>query len=100
MYAPLPMPATPAFDEASRWLADLVAQVDTEGLRVLKRVETGDPAHALTRRARSAQLLVVGAHPHRGVLGLTQGSTADACLRAAPCPVVVVPESTESAVGW
>ena len=48
------------------------------------------PAKALTRMSRGADMLVVGAHRHTA-LGLILGSTANACVRQAVCPVVVVP---------
>jgi nucleotide-binding universal stress UspA family protein len=96
IYAPLPLPTDPAFAAAAEWLAELVAALELGDLTVHHRIETGDPAHALARRAGNADLLVVGAHPRRGVLGLTQGSTADACIREAPCPVVVVPAPSHS----
>jgi nucleotide-binding universal stress UspA family protein len=96
IYAPLPLPTDPAFAAAAEWLTELVASLELGDLRVRHRIETGDPAPALARRAGDADLLVVGAHPRRGVLGLTQGSTADACIRDAACPVVVVPAPAHS----
>jgi nucleotide-binding universal stress UspA family protein len=48
------------------------------------------PAKALTRLARGADMLVVGARRH-SALGLVLGSTAAACMRQAECPLVVVP---------
>jgi nucleotide-binding universal stress UspA family protein len=40
-----------------------------------------------------AALIVLGTHGRSGVTRLLLGSTAEAVLRHAPCPVVVVPMS-------
>lgn len=48
------------------------------------------PAKALTRLARDADMLVIGAHRHTAI-GLVLGSTATSCVRYAASPVVVVP---------
>jgi len=56
----------------------------------------GHPADVLKRLATSADLLVVGAQGHSGPLGLLLGSTALACVKRAPCAVLVVPASRPS----
>lgn len=75
-----------------------------EGLRRLRsrlgpgaRVHAvdGDPAPALTRlaRDRACDLIVMGAHHKSGFLRWVQGSTAEAVVHGAPCPVLVVPRA-------
>jgi nucleotide-binding universal stress UspA family protein len=56
---------------------------------VVEVAPTGDPAEELVRSADDADLLVVGAHGAGGSPGRV-GAVAAACLRDAPCPVVVI----------
>lgn len=51
------------------------------------------PAHALLDHARSAQLVVVGSRGRGGFRGLLLGSTSQALIHHAACPVAVVPPS-------
>jgi nucleotide-binding universal stress UspA family protein len=55
------------------------------------RLVVGHPAHRLVERSVEAELLVVGSRGHGPVSSLLLGSVADACVRHAACPVVVVP---------
>lgn len=55
------------------------------------RIVTQDrPARSLLAHARGAQLVVVGSRGRGGVAGLLLGSTSQALLHHAPCPVAVV----------
>lgn len=47
------------------------------------------PAAALLQHAARAQLVVVGSHGRGGFAGMLLGSTSQAMLRHAPCPVIV-----------
>jgi nucleotide-binding universal stress UspA family protein len=47
------------------------------------------PQAALLEYAGAAQLVVVGSHGRGGVTGLLLGSTSQALLHRAPCPVIV-----------
>ncbi|MDI1462657.1 universal stress protein [Catellatospora sp. KI3] len=50
----------------------------------------GDPAKVLTQFSNGAELLVSGCRGHGGVAGLLRGSTSQAMLHHAGCPVLVV----------
>jgi nucleotide-binding universal stress UspA family protein len=60
-----------------------------------KFLRESPPAQELLTAARAwhAALVVLGTHGRSGVTRLLLGSTAEAVLRHAPCPVVIVPMS-------
>jgi nucleotide-binding universal stress UspA family protein len=49
-------------------------------------------SRVLVEQARGADLLVLGSHGYGGLFPAVRGTVADECLRAASCPVVVLPE--------
>src|SRR2546421_1530815 len=51
----------------------------------------GAPAEVLTGAAADADLLVLGSHGHGRLFHAVLGSVAEQCIRAAVCPIVVVP---------
>ncbi len=51
----------------------------------------GAPAKVLTRAARDADMLVLGSHGHSRLYHAVLGSVAHECIRAAICPVLIVP---------
>jgi nucleotide-binding universal stress UspA family protein len=59
-------------------------------LGVTTRLLSGDPADRLVRLSASSDVLAIGRGPH-GLPALFRGSTADAVLRHAQCPVAVLP---------
>lgn len=75
-----------------------------EGLRRLRarlgpgvrlHAVNGDPARTLRRLARERfyDLIVVGTHRRSDLMHWVDGSVAEAVVRAAPCPVLVVPRA-------
>ena len=72
-------------------LHDAVAGLPSE-LRALPVLEKGDPVHKLLEAAEvGVDLLVLGSRGFGPVMRLLIGSVSSRVIRAAPCPVMVVP---------
>jgi nucleotide-binding universal stress UspA family protein len=83
--------------------AELVQHLDTQlaqlpgfrdsGVRVMAHALLESPVFALTRLAEAieADLIVLGSHGRHGVARWLLGSVAEAVMRQASCPVLVVP---------
>jgi nucleotide-binding universal stress UspA family protein len=81
-----------ALEAAEAVLARAVAEIRAEHptLDVEPRlVHALDPSHALIEASREAGLLVVGSRGHGGFAGLRLGSTSQALVHHAHCPVVI-----------
>jgi nucleotide-binding universal stress UspA family protein len=65
------------------------------GVKVRQVPAAGLPARVLLRQAEGAELLVLGSHRHATAYSPAPGPVVLACLRGAPCPVVVVRERDE-----
>ncbi len=80
-------------ERAERTLAAAIVAALTAGpgVSVAAEVVRGYPAQVLVEAARDADLLVLGSHGHGRVFHAVLGSVAEECVRAATCPVVVVP---------
>jgi nucleotide-binding universal stress UspA family protein len=67
------------------------------GVRVLAHVLLESPTFALTRMAEAleAKLVVVGSHGRHGVARWLLGSVAEAVVRQASCPILIVPPLPE-----
>lgn len=61
------------------------------GVSVAAEAIEGAPAKVLAEAARDAELLVLGSHGHSRFFHAVLGSVTEECIRAATCPVVVVP---------
>ncbi|MET8877335.1 universal stress protein [Nocardia sp. NPDC004604] len=59
-------------------------------VRVIRKVYLSGPRQALLEWSRSAQLLVLGSRGRGGFRGLLLGSTSNALVQTAHCPVLVV----------
>lgn len=70
-------------------LAEYQAQYPT--VTVEQVVARDRPAHTLLEQAENAQLVVVGSRGRGGFRGLLLGSTSQALIHHATCPVAVVP---------
>lgn len=60
------------------------------GVTVERAVVRGRPTRALLAAERGAQLLVVGGYGRGGFAGMLLGSTSQAVIHHAPCPLAVV----------
>jgi nucleotide-binding universal stress UspA family protein len=79
-------------EDRKRLLAQRLAgwQEKYPDVRVHRVVVRDRPVRALLNHAGDAQLLVVGSRGHGGFSGMLLGSTSQALIYHAPCPVVVV----------
>ena len=82
----------PVRDYEMRVLAERLAgwQEDYPDVRVEREVVKNRPRHELLERSRSAQLVVVGSRGRGGFRGMLLGSTSQALVHHAACPVMVV----------
>lgn len=105
---PLLVAAEPAFvwndvDDAGRIQHALDAMVaelpEAEFGKLCLEARLGDPGSAIAQRAHElhAELIVVGSHGRSGLSRVLLGSTAERITRLAPCPVLIVKLSEESA---
>ena len=69
------------------------------GARAASRLEAGAASRLLGEAARRhrAELMVVGRKGHAGLAHVLLGSVSERVVSLAPCPVLVVPEQTETA---
>jgi len=81
---------------AAEFVDSIVAEVDgaAEGIEIERRVVEGAPARVLMEAAEDAALLVVGSRGLGGFGRLLLGSVGQQCAQHAPCPVVIVRDST------
>ncbi len=75
---------------AERYLAEVAARVARPHLRVVTRVQDGDPVQRIIEQARDADLVVLSTRGRTGLAHLLMGSVAERVVRHAPVPVLVV----------
>ena len=83
--------AMAARQDAARLVADFRARSQADG-RALGFIPLGSPGPEIVKAAKEwqANLIVIGSHGRRGITRALVGSVAEAVVRHAPCPVVVV----------
>jgi universal stress protein A len=102
MTEPLPIAdiAEQLEDSAERELPKLAECDDCEGLNVEEMVVHGEAAAEIVRvgKEKGADLIVIASHGRTGLGRILFGSTAEAVVRHAHCPVLVVkpPQEEES----
>jgi nucleotide-binding universal stress UspA family protein len=81
-------------DAADRRLARIAEACEKDGIEVETALETGEPAHCIVELAKNveADLVVMGTRGLSGLRHLILGSTAEAVVRTAACPVLTVHE--------
>ncbi len=84
-------------DSAERELPKLAEREECAGLDVEELIVHGEAASEIVRVAkeRSVDLIVVSSHGRTGLGRILFGSTAEAIVRHAPCPVLVVKPAKE-----
>ncbi|RQR55588.1 universal stress protein [Burkholderia sp. Bp9125] len=84
--------ATDALDRARDEFARSDVGVETEVIDLSRR--NGDVVHALldTAQAWQAELLVIGARQHHGLLRWLEGTVSEPLARLSGCPILIVPE--------
>lgn len=80
-----------------KYLSEQIDRWERRGFKLNRKrvgaaVDFGDPAECILALAREvdADLIAVGTHGKRGVERMVLGSVAEAVLRQAPCPVLVL----------
>jgi len=86
-------------DAAERVLTHAIAtaRAGCPDVPIAGEVLEGDPAATLIRASAGADMLVLGSHGHSEAFHAVLGSVADACVRDATCPVVVIPVNSGAA---
>jgi nucleotide-binding universal stress UspA family protein len=79
-------------EDAQRYLKRVAARLEAGGLRVAVEAPEADAADVIVERAREKgiDLLAMTTHGRSGLGRLVFGSVAEAVLRHAPCPVLLV----------
>jgi nucleotide-binding universal stress UspA family protein len=84
-------------EEARRHVEEVLGKAIVKALNDNPRVAVaaeaifGAAGPVLTEAARTADLLVLGSHGHGRLFHAVVGSVAEECIRAAGCPVAVLP---------
>jgi nucleotide-binding universal stress UspA family protein len=84
-------------DSAERELPKLAECEECEGLEIEEMVVHGEAASEIVRvgRERNVDLIVIASHGRTGLGRILFGSTAEAVVRHASCPVLVVKPPAE-----
>lgn len=88
-----------ALDEGRKVFAAIRSE-HTLPASVHEFIEVGDPATKIREKAQDwgADIIVTGSHGRRGLSRIMLGSVAEAVVRRAPCPVLVVRPKTGGAL--
>jgi len=80
-----------ARQDAARLVADFRARLQADA-HAIAFAPLGSPGSEIVKAAKEwqADLIVIGSHGRRGITRALVGSVAEAIMRHAPCPVLVV----------
>jgi nucleotide-binding universal stress UspA family protein len=86
-------------EEAGARLATAAAQCTAVQVVATTDVEVGRPDQVIVEQAtsRGTDLIVMGTHGRSGFAHLMLGSVAERVLRTAPCPVLIVRDTSRTA---
>lgn len=98
-YVELPGLRAQLTEEASRRLQDMVERCAALEVTATLEVAVGRPARVITEvaRVRGSDLIVMGTHGRSGFAHLVLGSVAERVVRAAPCAVLTVRDTSRIA---
>jgi nucleotide-binding universal stress UspA family protein len=84
--------ATTEQDKAVKYLRDIAAKLETDGIKAEVEVVLGQPGYAIVSYAQDngISLIAIGTHGHGGFRKLTIGSTADYVLNHSTVPVLII----------
>jgi universal stress protein A len=73
-------------------LNELLSEEKDKGINARKVVVVGQPAETIIEQAEihDVDLIIIGSHGRAGLTRLLMGSVAEAVLRKAPCPVLII----------
>jgi nucleotide-binding universal stress UspA family protein len=89
-------------EQAERELTPLAAALTEQDVKVTTSVQVGHAEDGVLARAAElrANLIVVGAHARVTGVRSFLGSVAERIVRAAPCPVLVIPPGAHALAAW
>jgi universal stress protein A len=98
-YTELPGLRTQLISEATDRLKAMAAKCAAAGVTATVEVAVGSPARVIvsTATSRGTDLVVMGTHGRSGFAHLVVGSVAERVVRAAPCPVLTVRDTSRTA---
>lgn len=76
--------------DADAALAKVMAKAKKARVKADVEIREGHPAEQIVRSALASDLIVISTHGRRGLSRILVGSVAEAVIRSAPCPVLVV----------
>jgi nucleotide-binding universal stress UspA family protein len=98
-YVELPGLRAQMVEEAGGRLEQMVARCNEAGVMATHQVAVGRPARTTIEMAkgRGTDLIVMGTHGRSGFAHLVLGSVAERVVRAAPCAVLTVRDTSRTA---
>ena len=98
-YVELPGLRATLIDDARNRLNEMAAASTAFNITVTTEVAVGRPSRVIVDAAasRGTELIVMGTHGRSGLAHLMLGSVAERVVRTAPCPVLIVRDTSRTA---